>query len=156
MSTVPKRQGLRIVLICVLTAIAMKAATEAYKARMRPIWDYHAPISRAALRTSLDALSFAATTVAWSPISQAGVKTQCSSNAWLGLPHHLDRPHYSTSRGASTIRCACSPPNLEGIVSKRKSRLTVQAQLATWLKIKTAAWLAANRDRWEIFDKNRS
>ena len=41
-STVPKRQGLRIVLVCVLTAIAMKAATEAYKARMRPIWDYHA------------------------------------------------------------------------------------------------------------------
>ncbi len=49
----------------------------------------------------------------------------------------------------------CKKMNLEGIVSKRKESAYRSGPTRDWLKIKTAIWRAANRDRWELFEKNR-
>jgi len=49
----------------------------------------------------------------------------------------------------------CRKMNLEGIVSKRRKSAYRSGPTRDWLKIKTASWRAANRDRWELFD-NRS
>ena len=40
---------------------------------------------------------------------------------------------------------------LEGIVSKRRDSAYRSGKTRDWLKIKTASWRAANRDRWEMF-----
>ena len=42
MSIVTKKQALWIVLGCVLTVAAVTAGVEAYKTKMKPIWDYKA------------------------------------------------------------------------------------------------------------------
>jgi ATP-dependent DNA ligase len=46
--------------------------------------------------------------------------------------------------------------NLEGIVSKRKESPYRSGPTRDWLKIKTASWRAANRDRYEVFAKPRA
>ena len=43
----------------------------------------------------------------------------------------------------------------EGIVSKRRVSAYRSGPTCDWLKIKTAAWRAANRGRWELFEKRR-
>jgi ATP-dependent DNA ligase len=45
--------------------------------------------------------------------------------------------------------------NLEGIVSKRRDSAYRPGPTRDWLKIKTASWRAANRDRREMFEKKR-
>ena len=45
--------------------------------------------------------------------------------------------------------------NLEGIASKRRQSAYRSGPTRDWLKIKTASWRAANRDRWELFEKQR-
>ena len=45
---------------------------------------------------------------------------------------------------------------LEGIVSKRREQPYRSGPNSGWVKVKTAAWREANRDRWEMFlDKRR-
>jgi bifunctional non-homologous end joining protein LigD len=46
----------------------------------------------------------------------------------------------------------CVKMGLEGIVSKRRESAYRPGPTRDWLKIKTASWRAANRDRWELFD----
>ena len=41
--------------------------------------------------------------------------------------------------------------DLEGIVSKRRESAYRPGPTRDWLKIKTASWRAANRDRGEMF-----
>jgi ATP-dependent DNA ligase len=41
---------------------------------------------------------------------------------------------------------------LEGIVSKRKLSPYRSGPSRDWLKIKTATWRAANRERWRLFE----
>jgi bifunctional non-homologous end joining protein LigD len=45
----------------------------------------------------------------------------------------------------------CQRMNLEGIVSKRKESAYRPGATREWLKIKTAAWKAENRGRYELF-----
>ena len=45
--------------------------------------------------------------------------------------------------------------NLEGIVSKRKDSAYRSGPTRDWIKVKTAAWRAANRDRSEMFKKRQ-
>jgi bifunctional non-homologous end joining protein LigD len=45
------------------------------------------------------------------------------------------------------LLATCVKTNLEGIVSKRKESAYRSVSTRDWLKIKTATWRAANRDR---------
>jgi bifunctional non-homologous end joining protein LigD len=47
----------------------------------------------------------------------------------------------------------CHKMGLEGIVSKRRDSAYRSGPTRDWLKIKTATWRAANRDRGELFGK---
>ena len=49
----------------------------------------------------------------------------------------------------------CQKMGFEGIVSKRRVSAYRSGPTCDWLKIKTAAWRAANRGRWELFEKRR-
>ena len=49
----------------------------------------------------------------------------------------------------------CEKMGLEGIVSKRWNSPYRPGPSRDWLKTKTANWRAANRDRWEMFQKVR-
>jgi len=42
---------------------------------------------------------------------------------------------------------------LEGIVSKRQASPYCSGPSRDWVKVKTAAWRAANRERWRMFEK---
>ena len=42
---------------------------------------------------------------------------------------------------------------LEGIVSKRRDSSYQPGRSRDWIKVKTAAWRAANADRFEMFEK---
>jgi bifunctional non-homologous end joining protein LigD len=42
---------------------------------------------------------------------------------------------------------------LEGIVSKRQASAYRSGPSRDWVKVKTAAWRAANRERWRLFQK---
>jgi len=42
---------------------------------------------------------------------------------------------------------------LEGIVSKRRMSLYVEGTASGWIKVKTAEWRAANRERRKLFEK---
>ena len=42
---------------------------------------------------------------------------------------------------------------LEGIVSKRRDAPYRSGECRDWVKVKTAAWRAANRERWRLFEK---
>jgi bifunctional non-homologous end joining protein LigD len=44
---------------------------------------------------------------------------------------------------------------LEGIVSKRQTSRYSSGPSRDWVKVKTAAWRAANRERWRMFEKRR-
>jgi bifunctional non-homologous end joining protein LigD len=52
-----------------------------------------------------------------------------------------------------TLLETCDGMNLEGIVSKRVDSAYRSGPTKDWLKIKTVTWRAANRDRWEMFEK---
>lgn len=53
-----------------------------------------------------------------------------------------------------TLLKACEKHGLEGIVSKRRDAPYVGGTRGGWIKVKTAVWRAANRDRHELFEKN--
>ena len=53
------------------------------------------------------------------------------------------------------LLATCQRMNLEGIVSKRRESAYRSGPTRGWLKIKTASWRAANRDRREMFEKKR-
>jgi bifunctional non-homologous end joining protein LigD len=42
---------------------------------------------------------------------------------------------------------------LEGIVSKKRDQPYRSGKNVAWIKVKTAAWREANRDRWEMFER---
>jgi bifunctional non-homologous end joining protein LigD len=42
---------------------------------------------------------------------------------------------------------------LEGIVSKRREQSFRSGPNSGWVKVKTAAWREANKDRWEMFQR---
>jgi bifunctional non-homologous end joining protein LigD len=44
---------------------------------------------------------------------------------------------------------------LEGVVSKRRNAPYRSGQSKDWLKIKTAAWREANRERYRLFDTDQ-
>ena len=50
---------------------------------------------------------------------------------------------------------ACEKLKLEGIVSKRRDSPYRSGPTKQWIKIKTAIWRLANRDRWEMFEPKR-
>jgi bifunctional non-homologous end joining protein LigD len=45
--------------------------------------------------------------------------------------------------------------NLEGIVSKRRDQPYRSGRNPGWVKVKTAAWRAANRERYKLFESDR-
>jgi bifunctional non-homologous end joining protein LigD len=47
----------------------------------------------------------------------------------------------------------CERRGLEGIVSKRRDSLYRSGKSATWIKVKCAAWRAANRARYALFER---
>ena len=48
---------------------------------------------------------------------------------------------------------ACEDMGLEGIVSKKADQPYKSGKNVGWVKVKTAAWRAANADRYELFEK---
>jgi hypothetical protein len=56
---------------------------------------------------------------------------------------------------AEKLLTAAIELGLEGIVSKRRDQRYVSGKNAGWIKVKTAAWREANRDRWEMFEESR-
>jgi len=53
------------------------------------------------------------------------------------------------------LLAAADRMGLEGIVSKRRDSTYRSGQSRDWIKVKTAAWRAANRDRYELFERKR-
>jgi bifunctional non-homologous end joining protein LigD len=54
--------------------------------------------------------------------------------------------------GAKLFKAA-EQHDLEGIVSKRQASAYRSGPSRDWVKIKTAGWRAANRERWRLFEK---
>ena len=48
---------------------------------------------------------------------------------------------------------AAADMRLEGIVSKRRMAAYIAGIRCGWLKVKTAEWRAANRERYKLFEK---
>jgi bifunctional non-homologous end joining protein LigD len=61
------------------------------------------------------------------------------------LSEVFDDPH--------ELLAACEKRGLEGIVSKLRDQPYKSGDNKGWIKVKTAAWRAANKDRWELFQK---
>src|SRR6185312_3793725 len=53
------------------------------------------------------------------------------------------------------LLASCHKMGFEGIVSKRRASANRSGPTRDCLKIKTASWRAANRDRWELFEEPR-
>jgi hypothetical protein len=51
------------------------------------------------------------------------------------------------------LLAACEKRGLEGIVLKLRDERYRSGKNPGWVKVNTAAWRAANRDRWELFQK---
>ena len=54
---------------------------------------------------------------------------------------------------AEKLLAAALELGLEGIVSKRRERPYRSGPNSGWVKVKTAAWREANRDRREMFER---
>ena len=52
------------------------------------------------------------------------------------------------------LLASCEQMGLEGVVSKRKD-FPYRSGTADWIKVKCPTWRAANKDRWELFDKSK-
>ena len=57
---------------------------------------------------------------------------------------------------AEELLGAAAQLGLEGIVSKKRDQHYRSGKNAGWVKVKTAAWREANRDRWEMFQGRRA
>lgn len=53
------------------------------------------------------------------------------------------------------LLAAAEDLQLEGIVSKRQGDPYRSGPSCGWVKVKTRAWRAANRERWRLFEKHR-
>jgi bifunctional non-homologous end joining protein LigD len=53
------------------------------------------------------------------------------------------------------LLAAASRMGLEGIVSKRRDQPYRSGPNSGWIKVKTEAWRKVNKDRWEMFEKQR-
>jgi bifunctional non-homologous end joining protein LigD len=75
-----------------------------------------------------------------------------------GLVHDLDCPAVLASEsfddGEALMRSA-EKYGLEGVVSKRRESLYRSGPCKDWLKVKTAAWREANKERWRLFGEER-
>jgi bifunctional non-homologous end joining protein LigD len=56
---------------------------------------------------------------------------------------------------AEKLLAVAEKMGLEGIVSKKADQPYVSGKNVGWIKVKTSAWRAANKDRFELFDKSR-
>ena len=54
---------------------------------------------------------------------------------------------------AEKLLAAALELGLEGIVSKKRDQPYRSGKNVSWVKVKTAAWREANRDRWEMFER---
>lgn len=54
---------------------------------------------------------------------------------------------------AGRLLAAGETIKLEGVVSKRRDSAYRSGKTRDWLKIKTASWRAADRDRWQMLQK---
>jgi bifunctional non-homologous end joining protein LigD len=54
------------------------------------------------------------------------------------------------------LLAAASEMELEGIVSKRREQPYRSGPNSGWIKVQTATWRDANRERWELFAKQRT
>jgi bifunctional non-homologous end joining protein LigD len=54
---------------------------------------------------------------------------------------------------AEALLAECARRGLEGIVSKRRDAPYRSGLRSGWIKVKTATWRAANRERWRLFEK---
>jgi ATP-dependent DNA ligase len=63
--------------------------------------------------------------------------------------------HYSESfdDGLALLKAA-DRMKLEGIVSKRRDAPYRSGKQSDWVKIKCAAWRAANKERWRLFERD--
>ena len=64
--------------------------------------------------------------------------------------------HYSESfdDGIELLKAA-DRMKLEGIVSKRRDSPYRSGKKSAWIKVKCAAWRAANKERWRLFERHR-
>jgi bifunctional non-homologous end joining protein LigD len=60
----------------------------------------------------------------------------------------------SFDAGAALLRIA-EKHKLEGVVSKRRGAPYRSGPCRDWLKVKTAGWRTANRERWRLFGEHR-
>jgi ATP-dependent DNA ligase len=51
------------------------------------------------------------------------------------------------------LLAVCEKHGLEGIVSKRRGDPYRSGASRGWIKVKTAAWRARNRERYKLFEK---
>ena len=51
------------------------------------------------------------------------------------------------------LLAVCAKHGLGGIVSKLKGDCYRSGTNRGWIKVKTATWREANRDRWELFER---
>ena len=51
------------------------------------------------------------------------------------------------------LLAAAAQKGLEGIVSKRRESVYVAGPNCGWIKVKTAEWREANRERYKLFEK---
>ena len=54
---------------------------------------------------------------------------------------------------AERLLATAARMGLEGIVSKLADQPYRSGKNPGWIKVKTAAWREANRDRWEMFER---
>ena len=54
------------------------------------------------------------------------------------------------------LLAAAAGMELEGIVSKRREQPYRSGRNSGWIKVRTATWRDANRERWELFEKQRT
>jgi bifunctional non-homologous end joining protein LigD len=58
-----------------------------------------------------------------------------------------------TFRDGEKLLHAAAQNGLEGIVSKQRESVYVAGPASGWIKVKTAEWRAANRERYKLFEK---
>jgi len=56
---------------------------------------------------------------------------------------------------AEKLLAVATKQGLEGIVSKKTTQPYVSGRHVGWIKVQTATWHEANKDRWEIFERRR-
>jgi bifunctional non-homologous end joining protein LigD len=65
---------------------------------------------------------------------------------WLRLSESFD--------DGTKLLASCERMGLEGIVSKRRD-FPYRSGQADWIKVKSLSWREANKDRWELFNKDK-